>query len=238
MRAAGDKPVRSGSARLQIASLGQLQTRMNPLQRLAPLPTRYIIRSPAAPSAAGIQLRQGADSMRSTLRMAAAVAALTVTSAVAGAQSSVTSSIGLGATIPLGELAEEANTGINLVGSLGFKPAMLPVGLRADLLWQQYSGKEEGTFRELGALANAVLDIGGLPARPYLVGTAGLIRRTTPEENRPGHVHPAETENYTALGGGAGVRFALGPFASSLEARWLATGDGHGAFPITLSIRF
>jgi hypothetical protein len=176
--------------------------------------------------------------MRSTLRMAAAIAALTVTSAVAGAQSSVTTSIGLGATVPLGELAEEANTGFNLVGSLGFKPAILPVGLRADLLWQQYSGKEEGTFRELGALANAVLDLPALPARPYLVGSAGIVRRTTPEENRPGHMHPAETDNYTAFGGGAGIRFGFGPFASSLEARWLNTGDGHGAFPITLSIRF
>ena len=178
--------------------------------------------------------------MRNTkLLIAVAVGAMLAGAASADAQTRpFTIGISGGPSIPSGEeFSEEAGTGYHVQGSVGITPTMLPVGVRVDLLWQEFPDEEAGRFREIGGLANAVL---GLPfglARPHLIGGVGLVNHNEPEEDHGDHAHEGGSETAFAYALGGGIQFPFLGLSGVLEARYLASGE-HRSIPISFGIRF
>lgn len=144
-----------------------------------------------------------------------------------------------GPSFPTGdEFSAEAGTGYHVQASIGFAPALLPVGVRADLLWQEFPDEHEGNFREIGGLANAIVALPLPIARPYLLGGVGAINHATPEEEHGDHAHEGESGTELAWALGGGIEFPFAGLTGVLEARYLAAGEEHRAIPISVGIRF
>lgn len=161
-----------------------------------------------------------------------------------GATRAFSLGIAAGATVPTGDLADGYGTGFNVMGTLGFQPAALPVGVRFDLMYHSLPGEDIGGLIELedlsiiGGTANAVLTVsntGGV--RPYLIGGIGMYR---------GDAGGDETSTDFGLNGGAGLEFALAGFSTFLEARYhsiFVDDEGTDAgnaniIPIVFGLRF
>lgn len=159
--------------------------------------------------------------------------------AVSGQTRPFTIGISGGPSFPSGgELAEEFGTGYHVQGSIGFAPAALPLGLRADLLWQEFPDEHGGQEREIGGLANAILALPLGIARPYLLGGVGIMSHHPPEEEHGDHTHEGEEETTSAFALGAGIEFPFLGLTGALEARYLLAGEGHRAIPVSFGIRF
>lgn len=179
--------------------------------------------------------------MRKTILFVGAIAAMLSQGAdVAQAQARpFTIGISAGPSLPSGgEFAEEAETGYHAQASIGFAPTTLPIGVRLDLLWQQFPDEHEGSFREIGGLANAVLALPLPLGRPYLLAGAGAVNHDAPEEEHGDHVHEGEGGTAFAYAVGGGLEFPLLGLMGTLEARYLAAGNDHGSIPISAGIRF
>ncbi len=112
------------------------------------------------------------------------------------------------------------------------------MGVRADLLYQQFADEHSGNFREYGGLLNGTI---GLPlgiARPYAIAGVGLINHNPPSEDHGDHAHEGEGGTEFAWNVGGGIRFGLGGLNVFAEARLLDAGAGHRAVPITFGISF
>jgi hypothetical protein len=148
--------------------------------------------------------------------------------------------ISAGPSLARGHLAEEAGTGYHVQGSLGFTVPALPLGLRADLLWQELPDEHSGQFRQIGGLINGTF---GLPlpmARPYALIGAGVISTTEPEVDHGGHSHASERHTGVGFNAGVGIEFPFLGLGGVLEARVLnLLGDtDHQSIPISFGIRF
>jgi hypothetical protein len=146
--------------------------------------------------------------------------------------------LGAGPAIPLGDLGDEANTGFHVRGSLGLEVPLIPVGLRADALWQRFPDEHEGSFTGLGGLLNATLRLPMPLARPYLLGGVGFIRHSEPDVAHEGHVHEGGTETEFAFAVGGGFEIRLLRLGGFVEARYLDWGHGNRAIPLTIGITF
>lgn len=169
---------------------------------------------------------------------ALALGALALPAAASAQFLPVSVGVSAGPSFPTGHFAEEAGTGFNVQGSLGLDVPALPVGLRADLLWQRFPDEHEGSFTEVGGLLNATA---GLPlplARPYVVGGVGLVHHDAPEEEHGDHVHEGESGSSFAFNVGAGVQLSLLGLSGVLEARYLDAGEDHRSFPVSFGVRF
>lgn len=166
-------------------------------------------------------------------------AMLVAATSVQAQQRPVTFGISGGPSFPLGsEFSDEAGTGYHVQGSIGFTPAALPVGLRADVLWQEFPDEHDGTFREIGALLNAIAGAPFGSARGYVLAGAGVVNHSPPEEAHGDHAHEGEGETTFAWAGGAGVEFPFLGLGGVIEVRYLAAGAGHAAVPVSFGIRF
>lgn len=185
-----------------------------------------------------------------------AVAGLTLAAAVVAAPAQAQDmgttrafSIGIagGATIPTGDAGDFWDTGFNVMGTLGFQPATLPIGVRFDLMYHNLGGKttELGGGLEvegedasiLAGAANALVNFtteGGI--RPYLIGGVGVYNVDA----------GGDSETKFGLNGGGGLEFALSGFNTFLEARYHriffdedeSGVDGLSLIPIVFGIRF
>lgn len=178
--------------------------------------------------------------MRKTMMVAGLAAALVAGGGSADAQTRpFTIGLAGGPSFPVGEeFGAEAGTGYHVQASVGFAPAALPVGLRADLLWQEFPDEHEGTFREIGGLANVLVGIPLPVARPYLLGGVGVVSHTPPGEDHGDHVHEHEGETSFAYALGGGIAFPFLGLTGTLEARYLAAGGEHRGVPVSVGIRF
>jgi hypothetical protein len=95
--------------------------------------------------------------------------------------------LGAGPAFPIDHLGEEATTGFPILGSLGRDVPLLPVGVRADGLWQRYPDEHEGNFTALGGLLNATFQIPMPAGRPYLIGGIGFMHHEEPEIDHGDH---------------------------------------------------
>ena len=175
--------------------------------------------------------------------------ALALAASAAGAQNvgeTRAFSLGIagGATVPTGDFGDLYGTGFNVMGSLGFQPAALPVGVRFDVAYHSLPGGDVGGVFELDDLsiisgtANAVLTVsntGGV--RPYLIGGVGLYRADGGD---------GEASTDFGINGGGGLEFALAGFSTFLEARYhsvfiddMGTDVGNlNLIPIVFGLRF
>lgn len=176
---------------------------------------------------------------RTILAAVVAVAAL-APSAQAQVMNPIRFGISGGVSIPTSDPIDfsayslEPKTGYNAAVHLGFQVPLFPVGLRADIGFNSFDGKEsnEGDFglpRRVdadivsGTLNAVVQPTGVLVAKPYVIGGVGAYRVKTDVERNSVIGGPSSTsESSTDVGvnGGAGVRFGLAGFSTFLEARY------------------
>jgi hypothetical protein len=136
-----------------------------------------------------------------------------------------------GPTIPLGSLGDETDTGLHFRGSFGLEIPLLPIGARADLLWQRFPHHDDGAVTTLGGLLNATLRMPFPIIRPYGIAGVGYMRHSEP--------HGGHTDDFDefafALGAGVGLR--LMGFGGFVEARYLDWGRARSV-PLTIGITF
>lgn len=143
-----------------------------------------------------------------------------------------------GPSFPTGHFAEEAQTGYHVQGSLGLSLPLLPVGVRADLLWQDFQDDNAGAFTQVAGLLNATAGLSLLVARPYVIAGAGLVHDRAPEGTHIGHTHAAEKETVFGFNAGAGVEFPFVGLTGVVEARYLDAGEERRSIPVSVGIRF
>jgi hypothetical protein len=128
--------------------------------------------------------------------------------------------VAAGVAVPTGDFADFASSGFNVEGSVEFKPMTMPFGIRGDLSYNRFgvdvSGLD-GNFTALGGALNAVFQMAGVGAAPYLVVGPTIT-------NLDGEIDgsTADVEGETKIGaqGGVGVKFPLSGFTSKVEARY------------------
>jgi len=162
------------------------------------------------------------------------VALASVTAVAANAQTTTatntssvrpfTIGIKAGASIPVGDLSDVAKTGFIVGGQLGFKPAMLPVWLRADVDYNNMSAKGTGAghLNVWGFTGNVGYDLPVSGAiKPY--GIAGLGAFRSSASNGGG----SSTDFGFQVGGG--VKMPLSGFNTFIEARYTRVSTDNGS---------
>lgn len=191
--------------------------------------------------------------MKRILVVAALVAAA---SAPAAAQTTmaprpVQFGIMAGASIPMGDLGDAVKTGYHIGGLMNFQPSMVPVGLRAEVTYNNFSGKDinfGGITQNFGDYSNIVGTINGLyefdsqntmkTSHPYIIAGLGAYSAKVTDSDRATDI---------GINGGIGVRFGLAGLSTFAEARLhnvFVGSDGNGGtsstryVPITFGLAF
>jgi hypothetical protein len=151
------------------------------------------------------------------------VLASVVLSTQAAGQKTYALGIGGGAAIPVGKLSDTQITGFNGIVALAIGAPDLPIGVRFDAIYNNFSRKDVTSpqagatntysFRIAGVLANAVYAFPGTTVKSYIVAGGGLY-------NTKLDVAGSKSENHRGLNVGAGLTFGLGPIASFIESRY------------------
>lgn len=157
----------------------------------------------------------------------------------------VSLALGGGVSIPQGDLSSGAKAGWNALGSLALNTPMQPLGLRADVAYNQF-GFKSATQAALGAsghqwigsiTGNATYRIPtpGTPISPHLIAGLGAYRTDCSVS--------AACSNATHFGWnvGLGTKLYTFGFRSFVEARYhrtSANGTGINYFPITVGLLF
>lgn len=149
--------------------------------------------------------------------LVATVVILTGAQLSAQALKPVTLGLAGGAAIPVGDIADFANTGYNGTVSLGLSSLGTPLGIRFEGMYNKLLGRDdvagnEPDLRILGGTANLVYGLPGVGIRPYLIGGAGYYGLKPDVPN-------IESENQLGLNGGIGAMFPLSGFNTFIEAR-------------------
>ena len=155
--------------------------------------------------------------------VAVSILASIILSAQAAGQKTYALGIGGGAAIPVGKLSNTQVTGFNGIVALALGAPDLPIGVRFDGIYNNFSRKNvisaQGSatntygFRIAGLLANVVYAFPGTSVKSYIVGGGGLY-------NTKFDVAGSKSENHAGLNAGAGLTFGLGPIASFIESRY------------------
>jgi hypothetical protein len=155
--------------------------------------------------------------------VAVSIFASIILSAQAAGQKTYALGIGGGAAIPVGKLSNTQVTGFNGIIALALGAPDLPIGVRFDGIYNNFSRKNvisaQGSvtntygFRIAGIIANVVYAFPGTSVKSYIVGGGGLY-------NTKLDVAGSKSENHAGLNAGAGLTFGLGPIASFIESRY------------------
>ena len=155
--------------------------------------------------------------------IAVSIFASIILSGPAAGQKTYALGIGGGAAIPVGKLSNTQVTGFNGIIALALGAPDLPIGVRFDGIYNNFSRKNvisaQGSatntygFRIAGIIANVVYAFPGTSVKSYIVGGGGLY-------NTKLDVAGSKSENHAGLNAGAGLTFGLGPIASFIESRY------------------
>jgi hypothetical protein len=155
--------------------------------------------------------------------VAVSIFASIILSAQAAGQKTYALGIGGGAAIPVGKLSNTQVTGFNGIIALALGAPDLPIGVRFDGIYNNFSRKNiisaQGSatntygFRIAGIIANVVYAFPGTSVKSYIVGGGGLY-------NTKLDVAGSKSENHAGLNAGAGLTFGLGPIAGFIESRY------------------
>lgn len=175
------------------------------------------------------------------------VAILAVPSA-ADAQKSYAIGISGGAGIPTGKFNDAYSTGYTGAVFIALGVPDLPIGVRFDGIYNQFSGRtvtppgggaaaENPDLRLIGAVGNLIYTFPGTTAKPYIVTGAGFY-------NSKVDAPDAKSRNDFGFSAGLGATFGFGPLAAFLEARYHgisrdtdAGGNIHFV-PVTIGVMF
>lgn len=162
----------------------------------------------------------------------AALFTLTVVSSTAHAQRPISFGIAGGATVPLGDLGDDTETGFNLMGVLDFGAPLIPVGFRIDGMWSQLGATGAGDDHRILALTgNVRYAMAGVGMRPYLIGGLGFYNQS----------QGTIDENDFGINAGVGVEFLLAGFSTFGEIRFhniFADPESAQFLPISFGLKF
>lgn len=163
---------------------------------------------------------------------------------VLSAQRLITLGLGGGVSVPQGDLSSGANTGWNALGSLILSTPMQPLGLRADVAYNQFpfsaatktaiGGTGNQSVGSLTANMMYRLPTPGTPISPHLIAGLGAYRT----DCSAGACQPATHFGWNA---GLGMKLYVLGFRSFVEARYdrtNANGSTLNYFPVTLGLLF
>lgn len=150
--------------------------------------------------------------------------------------------LGLGPSMPVGDLDDQVKSGFLVQGSAGLSVPLLPVGVRADLIYQQLQDRAFDKFHQLGAVVNGTLSIPLILVHPYLIGGVGVYASRFGDTHTAagqGHVHDDDTHTNVGFHGGVGVRLGMLGANGFVEARLLnLAGDGSDVQTLPLTFGF
>lgn len=174
------------------------------------------------------------------MRRSLAVAVLLVGSLIAApeARAQMSFSVAAGASLPMGDAGDALNMGYNATVGLGFKPILIPVGVRVEGMFNSFDYKEtvatDASQRVMGLLVNATLSGPAMPV--YLIGGLGMYNSKV----SAGTLSSA-AENDFGFNIGAGFNLPLTGFSTFIEARYHHIPVSGGSFqfvPLTVGIKF
>ena len=179
---------------------------------------------------------------------AALLAAFVLALAAAPAQAqrpTVSFGLAAGPTFPLGDLGDLVDMGWHAQALVSFGAGVQPLGVRAELLYQQLEG-DEVEARQLAAFLSGVLASPNPGFTPYLLGGAGVYNLDTDDDRiflldeiLPGSVAGSSTE--LGVNVGVGVDIGMVGYNLVLEALYHHVfGDGldQQTLPISIGVRF
>ena len=179
---------------------------------------------------------------RNVLGVMTAIAAIAASAPAAQAQNPMTFGIAAGASIPMGDLADNdlfsAKTGWHGMATLGFMPTMLPFGMRIDGMYNSMSleGGGDASYRIIGANANAIIAMPATVASPYLIGGVGMYNQKIDSDDID-----IDGETDFGINVGIGTKFNLSGFGTFAEIRYhniFSEGSSTQFLPITFGIMF
>ena len=156
----------------------------------------------------------------------------------ARAQSPFKLGLALGPSFTSGDLGDTQEWGYHIAGSIGGRPMLSPIGLRAEVMYHSFTGKEVdlgviGTAEYddanvIAGIVNAEIGMSGVGLQPYLIGGVGYYSFGSGGED-------VDRVGRAGLNGGIGLRFGLAGFAAFAEARYhkILTNDDDEADGIT-----
>jgi hypothetical protein len=142
--------------------------------------------------------------------------------------------VAAGAALPVSDLSDGVNTGFNGTVTLGFTPAMIPLGVRIDGAYNQFGVKSSlggGNVHITGVTGNLVYKIPGATVSPYAIGGAGWY-------NSGGS---GSSTNDFGWNIGGGISMPLSGFDTFIEARYnqvQTSGVSTKFVPITFGVMF
>jgi hypothetical protein len=168
--------------------------------------------------------------MRLLSRITLVLGALVLAAPTAHAQLSF--SIAAGASLPTGDAADGLKMGYNATVGLGFKPLLVPVGVRVEGMFNSFEFDGADVSQRVMALTgNATYTI--LP-QLYAIGGVGMY-------NSKASVSGSESSSDFGFNIGAGINIPLTGFGTYVEARYhhVPVEGGNFTFvPVTFGIRF
>lgn len=174
--------------------------------------------------------------------------ALAVLPAKTLAQKSYAVGITAGAAIPTGKFGDVQSKGKSITGFIGLGIAELPIGLRIDGMYHNFSGRsvtppgggadvQTPDLQLWGIGGNFVLTTSGSTAKLYLLAGAGYYNAKVDSVD-------AKSQHKLGFSAGIGSTFNLGPLASVVEVRFHSIsrkseeGGSIHFVPIMLGIMF
>jgi opacity protein-like surface antigen len=138
-----------------------------------------------------------------------------------------------GIAFPTGTLGDFNNTGYNVTLAVGYKPTLMPIGVRVEAAYNEFGG--EGSNRSINIPAftgNLVYALPGVAFSPYVIGGAGLY---TPNTDVGGG-----RQNQFGFNVGGGIKIPLSSsFETFAEARYnrvTVEGGNLSFIPVTVGI--
>jgi opacity protein-like surface antigen len=148
--------------------------------------------------------------------------------------------VAAGGALPMSNLSDFYQSGFNGTVTIGFHPQMIPLGIRVDGAYNQFSAKTGtigGSVHFASVTGNLEYSIPSEIVTPYLIGGAGFY-------NAPIVISAfgsSGTNNKFGWNLGGGIKMPLSGFDTFLEARYNQV-QGNGVsfkfIPITFGVMF
>lgn len=187
-------------------------------------------------------------SIRSAVFVAALMPILATPALAQKLASPLSFTVFAGAAIPVGDGADNVNTGFTVGGAADLRAPATPLGARLEGSYSRYGAKGlsgtgiSGHVSDLGANLNLVLWMPmsiPSPITPYL--TAGPSFSRLEGSVTDGSASFSRTENHWGFNVGGGIDVGLGGLAVRIDARYkrISTDDSpYQSIPVTFGLRF
>lgn len=144
-----------------------------------------------------------------------------------------------GIAFPTGDLGNATNTGYNIALVLGYKPALMPISVRAEAAYNQFGLQGGGGNINIPSFTgNLAYELPlGMSFTPYAIGGVGLYR---PSADLGGGNTGTENDFGWNIGGGVKIPLSSS-FETFIEARYNSVNSNGNTFsfiPVTVGVVF